>query len=140
MTALARWILIPLLIVVAAPVSAQDEDASWPSWRGPSGTGCSPASNPPMEWSESKNIKWKVALPGTGISSPIVWKDRIYLTTAIATDRKGAAPDNLEPQSRLAQPRPTVLYEFRVLAVDRRDGRVVWNRKVAEAMPKLIES
>lgn len=129
------WILVPMLVTAAVPLSAQVEDASWPSWRGPSGTGCASAGNPPIEWSESKNIKWKIALPGTGISSPIVWKNRIYLTTAIATDRKGTSTDSLGPPHRNSLPRPTVVHEFRVIAVDRHDGKVAWNRKVTEAVP-----
>lgn len=107
----------------------------WPSWRGPSGTGCATKASPPTEWSEQKNIKWKVPVPGLGISSPIIWGDRIYLTTAIETDRKGSAGDNLEAQHRLAAPRPTAFFAFVVLALSRTDGRVIWKRKVAETVP-----
>ena len=45
----------------------------WPQWRGPLGTGVAPTAKPPIEWSEEKNIRWKVALPGRGHSTPIVW-------------------------------------------------------------------
>ena len=59
------------------------DDQNWPQWRGPLGTGYAPDSNPPIEWSETKNIRWKVELPGKGHSTPIVLGDRIFLTTAI---------------------------------------------------------
>ncbi len=58
-------------------------EQGWPQWRGPLGTGYAPESDPPVEWSESKNVRWKVALPGKGHSTPIVLGDRIFLTTAI---------------------------------------------------------
>jgi hypothetical protein len=56
----------------------------WPQWRGPLATGVAPHGNPPVEWSETKNVRWKTTLPGRGHSTPIVWQDRVYLT-----DREG---------------------------------------------------
>ncbi len=138
-----------LFAVVALPQGERPSNATtttpanehWASWRGPLGTGVAMRGKPPTEWAEktegapAKNIAWKVELPGLGISSPIVWQDRIYLTTAIETKREGKAGDNLEPQNRLSQPRPTVAFEFAVLAVDRRNGRLLWQRKLTEAVP-----
>jgi hypothetical protein len=56
---------------------------NWPAWRGPSGQGISEEKNLPKEWSATKNIKWKTPIAGRGHSSPIVWGNRIFLTTAI---------------------------------------------------------
>ncbi|HQR44275.1 MAG TPA: hypothetical protein PLX97_16380, partial [Gemmatales bacterium] len=53
--------------------------SDWPQFRGPTAQGTSDASLP-TEWSDSKNLKWKAKLPGPGSSSPIVWKDRIFVT------------------------------------------------------------
>src|SRR5262245_16363022 len=55
----------------------------WAQWRGPLGTGVAPDAQPPVEWSETKNIRWKSVLPGKGHSSPVVWGEQIFLTTAI---------------------------------------------------------
>ena len=66
-----------------------DDELGWPNWRGPNRDGVAPKSNPPVKWSEDENIRWKVEVPGKGSSSPIIWKDRIYLTTAIETEREG---------------------------------------------------
>src|SRR3954452_24032034 len=55
----------------------------WPQWRGPLGTGVAPKADPPVTWSEDKHIRWKTALPGKGHATPIVWGERIFLTTAI---------------------------------------------------------
>src|SRR5712691_12603552 len=63
---------------VGAPV-----DTNWPQWRGPSGLGVSTEKNLATEWSATKNIKWKTPIAGRGHSSPIVWGNRIFLTTAI---------------------------------------------------------
>ena len=61
------------------------EEKNWPQWRGPLATGVAPHGNPPLEWAEDKNVKWKVEIPGKGSSTPIVWGNRIFVTTAIPT-------------------------------------------------------
>ena len=60
----------------------------WPRWRGPSGQGLANGSGYPDTWSESQNVAWKTAVPGSGNSSPIVWGERIYLTTAYDNGRR----------------------------------------------------
>ena len=117
------------------------DQGHWSSWRGPLGTGGAPSGSPPTRWAEkteqgpAENIAWKVEVPGLGISTPIVWKDRIYLTTAIETDRPGTAGEDLPPLDRRAEPRPKVNYEFAVLALSRGDGRTIWQKKLAEVVP-----
>lgn len=112
----------------------------WSSWRGPLGTGSAASGSPPTQWAEeteqrpAKNIAWKVEIPGLGSSSPIVWQDRIYLTTAIETDRHQASTA-VEPHDTRAQAPPTVVWEFAVLALNRSDGSLCWARTVAEAVP-----
>src|SRR4051812_34112015 len=61
-----------------------DPSQQWPQWRGPFFKGAAPHADPPVEWSESKNVRWKVALPGKGHSTPVVWNDRVFVTTAVA--------------------------------------------------------
>lgn len=72
---------------------------NWHQWRGPQANGVAPKGNPPTEWSTTKNIKWKVAVPGRGSASPIVWGDRIFILTAVKTDRT-AAPQNATSATR----------------------------------------
>jgi outer membrane protein assembly factor BamB len=88
---------------------------AWPAWRGPLGTGEAPAAKPPIEWSESKNVKWKVSLPGLGKSSPIVWGDTLYVTSAVPGDA-GAL-------------------QFSLLAINRADGKVKWTRVLRQEKP-----
>src|ERR1700724_1851039 len=117
--------LIGMMVIACLPGAATNAEGakvealdSWQQWRGPLGTGVAPNAQPPIEWSETKNIRWKTALPGKGHSTPIVWGDRIFLTTAIPygeavkprlADRPGAH-DNLSM---------TQNQEFAVLAVSR---------------------
>lgn len=58
-------------------------DRYWPQWRGPLANGVAPHAKPPTEWSETRNIRWKIELPGEGLATPIVWGDRIYLLAAV---------------------------------------------------------
>jgi len=58
-------------------------DRAWPQWRGPLATGYAPHADPPITWSENKNIRWKIALPGKGHSTPAVWNHRVFVTTAV---------------------------------------------------------
>ena len=55
----------------------------WPQWRGPLGTGEAPRANPPVEGSEARNVRWKLALPGKGHSTPVLWDHRLFLTAAV---------------------------------------------------------
>src|SRR4051812_33490015 len=61
---------------------------AWPTWRGASGQGVALGAQPPTTWSDQQNIKWKAKIPGYGFSTPIIWKDRIYLLSAIETSEE----------------------------------------------------
>jgi outer membrane protein assembly factor BamB len=74
------------LLLVAGPVRADN----WPAWRGPNGDGHTAEITLPLEWSAEKNIRWKIALPGPGNSTPIIWRDRIFLTQATQLGQKRA--------------------------------------------------
>ena len=76
---LAVWLLVPL----SSGVVAAD---NWPQWRGPTDDGISKETNLPTEWSETKNVAWKLPLPGMGGSTPVVWGDRIFLTSEDGKD------------------------------------------------------
>ena len=59
---------------------------NWPGWRGPRGDGISSEKGIPVQWDLSKNVKWKADVPGVGHSSPIVWGNRVFVTTAVSSD------------------------------------------------------
>jgi outer membrane protein assembly factor BamB len=118
-------------IVAFAPVSAQQNPAGryWPQWRGPHATGVSKTATPPLEWNETKNVRWKVELPGRGSGSPVVWGDRVYVLTAVPAD---AAPAASHAPLGGA---PLRMHKFLVLALDRQTGKVVWERVAREEAP-----
>ncbi|MEZ6067335.1 MAG: PQQ-binding-like beta-propeller repeat protein [Planctomycetaceae bacterium] len=113
--------------------AADDWSHQWPAWRGPSFSGVAPHADPPLTWSETENVAWKVAVPGKGHGSPIVWGDRIYLTTAIETERAGqaAAPD----ETAKTVP-PERVHQFVVLCLDRATGETLWSRVAREEVPR----
>jgi outer membrane protein assembly factor BamB len=111
-SAVMRWLSAVALLVGASPVAGADEQ--WTEFRGPSGTGHSTAMGLPREWSETKNVAWKTRIHGRGWSSPVVLGRQVWLTTATADGR-----------------------ELSALAIDRDDGRVLFDVKVFEvAEPK----
>jgi outer membrane protein assembly factor BamB len=111
---------------------AQNADAGryWPQWRGPLANGLATTANPPLEWSETRNIRWKVEIPGRGSSSPIVWGDRLYVTTAVPVGLVGDAQH--APRGGL---RPRGVHRFVVMAIDRKTGRTLWERMAREQEP-----
>jgi outer membrane protein assembly factor BamB len=114
--------------LVAIP--AGEAEKYWPQWRGPQATGASAVASPPAEWSETKNIRWKVEVPGRGSASPIVWGDRLFLTTAVPV---GVPADASHAPRGQVQPR--VAHKLVVLAIDRKTGKTVWERMAREVVP-----
>ena len=108
--------------------------AQWGQWRGPLATGAAPKADPPVEWSETKNIRWKTKLPGLGHSSPVVWGNLVFVTTADLTGAKkpftGVTPDGAHSNMN-----PLFDHQFAVMAIDRQTGAVVWRRTVATRQP-----
>jgi len=102
----------------------------WPQWRGPQANGISTTAKPPLEWSETKNVRWKVPIPGRGSSSPIVWGDKVFVTSAVPVGVAGDAQH--APRGGLT---PRGLHRFVVLAFDRQTGKVVWERVAREQEP-----
>ncbi|HEY9173979.1 MAG TPA: hypothetical protein VI136_16995, partial [Verrucomicrobiae bacterium] len=87
-----RLALLALTLASTLPgETAAQAVQHWPKWRGPLGTGVSPTADPPLKWSETENVKWKIATPGFGTSTPIIWGNRVFLHTAIPGGAKPAA-------------------------------------------------
>ncbi|MCI0456358.1 MAG: PQQ-binding-like beta-propeller repeat protein [Gemmataceae bacterium] len=150
-----RYALLALLML--APVALA---ANWPGWRGPEASGISPERGLPVEWSRTSNVRWKVPVRGAGVSSPVVWGDRIFLTASEGrlNDRLhvychhradgrllwhtrlfGSAPTDLYAPGGMAVPTPTTdgerlycLFGTGDLACLDLEGRPVWVRCLAE--------
>ena len=106
----------------------------WPQWRGPLGTGVAPEADPPVHWSESRNLLWKKVLPGLGHSTPILWGHRIFVTAAVPTGDALKPVYDDAPGSHGNLP-VTHRQRFVVLALDRGSGKVLWERTVHTRLP-----
>ncbi len=117
--------------------SAQSIEENWHQWRGPLATGVSPTATPPIEWSETKNIKWKAEIEGSGSSTPIVWGDKVFLLTAINTGEVDPALPKPEDQPKrvFGITNPNTLYEFVVLCLDRETGSEKWRQVATKLVP-----
>src|SRR5580658_3686845 len=125
----SSWAILPLAMGFASQPALADSDADgfWPQWRGPLASGVAPLADPPLTWSETSNVKWKTPIPGEGDSTPIVWDNRIFLLSAIATGKKPSAP--------VAPNAPDEVYRWVVLCLDRAGGKVLWQKTAREEVP-----
>lgn len=131
--------LVVLLIGQAALARDFEADklANWHHWRGPMANGSAPQADPPLKWDARTNIKWKTDLPGKGSATPIVWGDRIFVLSATKTDRVATAAELPARDQRFetkTEP-PTHFYKFIVLCIDRKSGKVLWEKVAAEKVP-----
>ena len=131
-----------LFIVTGRAAGADDAVdtrlANWHQWRGPMATGVAPQADPPVQWSESKNIAWKSEIDGVGSSTPIIWQDKIFLLTAIDTgqvDPSLPKPED-QPQRPFGITYPNTLHRFVVICLRRSTGEELWRRTAAELIPR----
>jgi outer membrane protein assembly factor BamB len=125
---LLTFLLLFPLLTAAEP--------SWPQWRGPLGNGTAPKGEPPIEWGEKTNLRWKADIPGRGASTPIVWDDQVFLLTALDTRRKADPSDIPKPEGLEKKTTPPETYfQFLVIAYDRSTGKERWRRIAAERVP-----
>jgi len=119
---------------VNAQAKAADFTTNWPEWRGLYNTGSVNGGNTPVEFSETKNVKWKIEIPGKGHATPIVWGDQIIVQTAVATDKKGDKAAG--GQGNQMSPNKTdLVHQFTVISIDKNSGKTNWNTVVKEEAP-----
>jgi outer membrane protein assembly factor BamB len=144
-----RWTAIAclasvLLTTAIFMTNASVNDAHWPQWRGPSFNGVAPTAAP-VEFGDAKNVKWKVAIPGRGFSTPVIWGDRIFLTTAVPTgkvEQPAAAPAEGQPGPGGRGGRGPgggagagEEHKFIVMCLDRKTGKTLWEQVAKTATP-----
>ena len=124
--------LLPQTSASATPGQAGD---AWPGWRGPNAGGVA-TGKPPLTWSEKENVRWKTPIPGKGLSCPVVWGERVFLTSAVPTGKKlEGTPAGTTRRSAPEVYPPIEEQEFVVLALERKSGAVTWKKSVLTAMP-----
>ena len=131
---------ITLALLAISSLTTVGSAANWPQWRGPDGSGISTEKNLPAAWTPTTNIKWKAAIPGRGHSSPIVWGNRVFVTTAVEGDAVPGAKaakhmigdkEFVHPDSIGADRK----HQFKVIALNRESGKVVWEATAWEGTP-----
>ncbi|MBA2257642.1 MAG: PQQ-binding-like beta-propeller repeat protein [Planctomycetota bacterium] len=128
-----RSFCVTFAICLSCAFSAGLAAENWPQWRGPGGQGISTEKQLPTEWSPATNVAWKVELPH-GYSSPIVWGDRIFLTSAIEGE---VVPGHIPESVRIKQPHPQSVagdkkHALKLLALDAQTGKIVWEQTAYE--------
>jgi outer membrane protein assembly factor BamB len=103
--------------VLLAAGAGTGRGENWPRWRGENGSAGSDQSPLPLEWSARDNVRWKTAIPGSGFSSPIVWKDRVFCTSAFEHGLRRA-----------------------VHCLDRKTGKVLWSRTIKDDEPEVASA
>lgn len=141
----SKTLLISALCLILLPLnlfSSENYQDNWPGWRGPDCNGVA-RGNPPIEWSESKNIKWKIPIPGLGQSTPIIWDNQLFITTAIELDKVASDEDikkmkkNTSTLGRITFQSKTTekMQRFVVYAIDKNTGKINWQKTVREQFP-----
>ena len=111
---------------------------NWPSFRGPDGTGVADGQDPPITWdgTKDKNIRWKTPIPGLGHSCPVVWGDRVFVTTAISSGQPNPKV-RVGNYGDVESVNDTSKHTWQVLCLDRDSGKILWTRTAYEGVPKI---
>jgi len=127
-------LLTGLFLLAATTPALVNQEPRWPMFRGPNATGLAEGTVP-LRWSvpEGQGIRWTTAVPGTGHSSPIIWGDRVFVTTAV-----NAVPrPNQSSTAGTATVKDDGVQSWRLLCLDRTTGRIVWDRTAHTGEPRI---
>jgi outer membrane protein assembly factor BamB len=134
--AMRRIVVLFAFMSLSIPLAAEN----WPQWRGPGGQGISRETKLPAMWTPDKNIAWKVEVPGRGHSAPVVWNDRVFITTAI----EGEPVPGAKPIEHMDSGKPFLhpdsvggdrKHTYKVLSYDGRTGKLLWEQTAWEGVP-----
>lgn len=106
----------PVSILVAGLIAIPVQAENWPGWRGPQRTGIASDSGALTKWSPTENVLWKIPLPGSGISNPVVWEDRVFVTASEGRDQG----------------------ELHIICLDRKSGAELWHQRLWGTAPTLF--
>jgi outer membrane protein assembly factor BamB len=116
-----------MLCMAASAIADSAAEKFWPQWRGPLGTGVGPHADPPLTWSETSNLQWKLTLPGEGDSTPIIWAERVFMLAAV--------PATKETTEGAKETGTNGMFQFTVFCVDRASGKILWRKVARETSP-----
>ena len=127
------------LITTMAVATGLEAAGDWPAFRGANRSGFASGARPPASWdvATSKNVAWRVAIPGLGHSSPIVWGDRIYVTTAVAAGGDASVRTGDSSRAGIGAAKDLVPHSWRLIAIDRATGSIAWDREMTKGVPRV---
>jgi len=129
-----RWLFTLLTIVFLT--GAKTATDNWPSFRGPHASGVADGQNLPDRWdgASGENIRWKTRIPGLAHSSPVVWGNRLYITTAISSEGDATFKHGLYGEGDASK--DLSIHQWKVYSLDKHSGKVAWERTAYEGVPK----
>ncbi len=137
-------IFIGLAIITTFAITAEPQNNAnkfWPQWRGPLGTGEVLFGNPPLQWSETENIRWKTPIPGSGHATPVIWGNQVFILTAIESGKTAsneqieAMKQSLPEWQRQTGKVPAAIMKFDIISLSRKEGKILWQKTLAEKLP-----
>lgn len=132
-------VILFLLLVFSSCIfknKSNEFQKNWPSFRGLNASGIFEKANIPLSWdlNKNKNIKWKTIIPGLGHSSPVIWEDKVFVTTAISENEKeflNINPASIDPLN------DSTIHEFKVYCLDKNTGEIIWDVVSHKGIPKV---
>ena len=134
-------IILPLLTVFFishTTLSGQiDPERQWPAYRGYMSSGVLDNANLPetFDFAKNLNIRWKVDIPGMGISSPVIWGDMLFITTAVSADDKAGFKPGIYGDVRPVNDKS--VHEWKVICINKNNGRTIWEKTAYIGVPKI---
>lgn len=128
---------VSFLILLSIVVNCQVQDRQWPSYRGYLASGVLDGANLPesFDFSSGNNVKWKTEIPGMGLSSPVIWGDRMFVTTAVSdADKTGLKPGMYGDVMPVAD---SSVHDWKVLCLDKNSGKILWEKTSYKGVPKI---
>jgi outer membrane protein assembly factor BamB len=134
---LRRFLPAAVMLLAASPIVFAVDDSNWPQFRGPRAGGVAPGAATPTEWdvASGKHVKWKTPVPGLGFSCPTVWGDRLFVTTAVKEGEEQKVRVGLYGDIQPVDDEGPM--RFNVLCLDKRSGKVLWERTAHTGVPKI---
>jgi outer membrane protein assembly factor BamB len=133
----AAFVIAGLIVSALASVSATDE---WAQFRGPLAGVVADDPALPDVWSETNNVVWKTNIPGLGWSSPVVWEDHVFLTSAVSTGQEAAPAKGLyDPGDEHGKMKSSTAERWVVYDVDFKTGKIRWERELRNALPPITK-
>jgi outer membrane protein assembly factor BamB len=129
-----RLLLLSLIIAACVVVASAQ---NWPSFRGPGASGVAEGKSMPVKWDAEKsvNVLWKTQIPGLAHSSPIVWGNRVFITTAVSSNPKEETRFGL--YGDVAPVKEESKHTWKVYCLDKHSGKILWERVAYEGLPKI---